>query len=257
MKTEYIDITYQLVFESPFHFGTGMRSGLINRSMAKDAEGFLYIPGSTLKGALRERCEQLAHQFHHKAISPHTPDLFELESTTNLVGSIFGTRFNPGTIYFDDARMIDEDKQIFETDKGVSVPKHTETMLRSWQTFERTQAGISRLTGTAKQGHLYTTEYGLQKLHFKGQIYGVLTGIPLGGFYAGGINRGTYPLLLLLAGLLSLSQLGGNKSTGAGKIRCEILNDEICIEKNALPIKTLLAELPALDYEFFELVAEE
>src|SRR5437667_12848868 len=55
-----ISIEYDLTFATQFHCGTGIREGLIDRTVVRDSERYLYIPGSTFKGVLRERCEQLA-----------------------------------------------------------------------------------------------------------------------------------------------------------------------------------------------------
>src|SRR5579875_3512909 len=72
-----IQITYELTFDTLFHCGTGIREGLIDRTVVRDSKGYLYVPGSTFKGILRERCEQLARLYEpgkqeHSAIaSPH------------------------------------------------------------------------------------------------------------------------------------------------------------------------------------------
>jgi CRISPR/Cas system CMR subunit Cmr4 (Cas7 group RAMP superfamily) len=45
-----IHITYTLTFTTPFHCGTGLRSGLIDRTVVRDKDGYLYVPGSTITG---------------------------------------------------------------------------------------------------------------------------------------------------------------------------------------------------------------
>jgi CRISPR/Cas system CSM-associated protein Csm3 (group 7 of RAMP superfamily) len=235
LRTERITIGYRLTFESAFHFGTGLRGGLVDRLVARDTEGFLYVPGSTLKGALRERCEQLAELFNLQATSPHIEAWREANrQDPDIVARIFGTRFLPGRVYFDDAQMVEEDRALFEVDG-----EERKAEFRAWQTEQRTQVAISRRTRTAQHGMLYTSEYGVCNLHFEGQIIGVLKGTPL--FDS---TVGTFPLLLLIAGLLSLGRVGGNKSSGAGKLTCEIREQEISIDDNELALKTLLEELP-------------
>ncbi|MBV9230775.1 MAG: hypothetical protein JOZ18_15815, partial [Chloroflexi bacterium] len=54
-----VQIDYILSFTAPFHLGTGIRVGLIDRTIIKDADGYLYVRASTLKGVLREYCERL------------------------------------------------------------------------------------------------------------------------------------------------------------------------------------------------------
>lgn len=60
VKTDRIQIDYELTFHTLFHCGTGIRTGLIDRTVVRDGDGYLYVPGSTFKGVLREHCEQLS-----------------------------------------------------------------------------------------------------------------------------------------------------------------------------------------------------
>src|SRR5581483_4906004 len=53
MKLDRISITYDMTFETPFHCGTGLRAGLIDRTIVRDHDGYLYVPGSTIKGVVR------------------------------------------------------------------------------------------------------------------------------------------------------------------------------------------------------------
>lgn len=240
MKTERIVIDYRLTFETAFHCGTGLRGGLIHRLAARDADDYLYIPGSTLKGALRERCEQLAGQFGLPTASPHIEVWREAHPDRDIVTQTFGSRFYPGRLAFDDALMVKESRALFE---------HNVEALRSrfkaWQTEKRTQVSISRLTGAANSGMLYTSEYGVRALSFEGKIMGALTGVPLEETPAG-----TFSLLLLVTGLLSLDRIGGNKSTGAGKFACKI--QSLLIDGQPISAETLLEVLP-----WFQLYAEE
>src|SRR5690348_6969874 len=62
-RNDRLRLDYKLTFTTPFHCGTGLRAGLVDRTVRRDHEGYLYIPGSTLKGVLRERCEQVARLY--------------------------------------------------------------------------------------------------------------------------------------------------------------------------------------------------
>ncbi|HLX40940.1 MAG TPA: RAMP superfamily CRISPR-associated protein, partial [Ktedonobacteraceae bacterium] len=62
-RIDRIQIDYTLTFKTPFHCGTGIRAGLIDRTVVKDGAGYLYVPGSTFKGMVREYCEQLSRMF--------------------------------------------------------------------------------------------------------------------------------------------------------------------------------------------------
>ncbi len=246
MKTEHIQIDYELTFTSAFHFGTGMRGGLVHRLVARDADGFLYVPGSTLKGALRERCEQLAKLFDLQITSPHTEDFREANRRDpDIVARIFGSRFMPGQVYFDDAQMTQSTRDLFETDT-----EHLKSKLQAWQVERRTQVSLSRATRTAQSGMLFTSEYGVPNLIFEGSIVGLLAGFPLGSDKG---NKGTYSLLLLLAGLKSLDRLGGSKSSGAGQVVCQLTDCKV--DGQVTAPDNLIKRLEEIEY--YWLVREE
>src|SRR5712692_9672242 len=108
MQSDLLKIEYILTFATPFHFGTGIREGLIDRTVIRDDGGYLYVPGSTLKGVLRERCEQLA-RFYEGASgrehvrSPHDADVALLglgNGNPSMVARIFGSQNRPGRLFF-------------------------------------------------------------------------------------------------------------------------------------------------------------
>ena len=241
-KTESISITYSIRFQTPFHFGTGLRIGLIQRSVARDEKDFLYVPGSTLKGVLRERCEQIARLFGLEARAPHAQTLdkalSEAHPKPDIITRIFGSRFLPGQLFFDDAQLQHEQQGWFEPDTR-HENEHRRDELRTWQTEKRTQVTISRLFGTAEPGRLYNSEYGMRSLCFIGRISGLLTGVGL----PDPDLPGTYSLLFLSIALQSLDSdfIGGNKSTGAGHISLEI--NDFQVDGNPLDSRELLKDL--------------
>jgi CRISPR/Cas system CSM-associated protein Csm3 (group 7 of RAMP superfamily) len=244
LRAERIEIAYRLTFESAFHFGTGMGGGLMDRLVARNTDGFLYVPGSTVKGVLRERCEQLVGVFGLQATSPHLEEWREANHLNpDIVARIFGTRFLPGTLYFDDAQMISEDRVLFETEV-----KQQRDAFKARQIEQRTQVALSRRTRTAQHGMLYTSEYGIRNLHFEGEILGMLTGFPVEES-----PRGTFSLLLLLTGLKSLEHIGGSKSTGAGKVTIELI--DCSIDGETLDPTLILEQLQMLEY--YQLYREE
>lgn len=238
IRTDFITIDYALTFDTPTHFGTGLRAGLIHRTVSRDASGYLYVPGSTLKGVLRERCEQLARLFKLREHEPHsdTSALAEFAPQADIVERIFGSRFRPASLYFDDARLSQEDQQLFD---GADQPKK----YLEKQTFQRTQVSMSRLTGTASQGLLYTSEFGLSQLRFTGQIYGSLSGRATWDQ----ADSPTYALVLLVAGLLSIDRMGGSKSRGAGQCQCTIKEAAVQINQQPWPVTTILEFLDGLE----------
>ncbi len=226
-RTESISIAYSIRFLTPFHFGTGLRVGLIQRSVARNAKDFLYVPGATLKGVLRERCEQIARLFGLEARDPHAQTLektlSEAHPNPDIITRIFGSRFQPGQLFFDDAQLEHTQQAWFEPDAHHTNTRRRDEFL-AWQTEKRTQVAMSRLFGTAEPGRLYSSEYGMRSLCFVGRISGLLKGFALQPD-----QPGTYSLLLLSMALQSLDSdfIGGNKSTGAGHIRLEITDLQV------------------------------
>lgn len=251
LTTNSISIDYQIQFKAPFHFGTGLRNGLINRSIARNAEQYLYVPGSTLKGVLRDRCEQLARLFNLEAHEPHEETLSEAHPILDIVTRIFGSRFYPGQLYFDDAQLMGTQQAWFEPNpQGQQIDDLRRGEFRAWQTENRTQVSLSRLLGTAKQGHLYSSEYGVRTLCFTGRIIGRLT-----GFAFSDEAQGNYALLLLVAAIQSLDDdaVGGNKSTGSGRMSLEIT--KLQVAGMPMDIPKLLEQLDNLEY--YQLEKEE
>lgn len=243
LTTDSISIDYQIQFYAPFHFGTGLRNGLIHRSVARDVDGFLHVPGSTLKGVLRERCEQIARLFNLEAREPHEEALSEAHPSLDIVTRIFGSRFHPGQLYFNDAHLVKDQQAWFEpSTQSKQVDELRRDEFRAWQTEKRTQVSLSRLLGTAEQGHLYNSEYGVRTLRFTGHIVGQLTGFTLSEE-----APGTYSLLLLVVAMQSLDgdSIGGNKSTGGGRMHLEIT--DLQVAGAPVNVAALLAELDNLE----------
>jgi CRISPR/Cas system CSM-associated protein Csm3 (group 7 of RAMP superfamily) len=228
IRTDRIQICYTLEFSSPFHCGTGVREGLIDRSVMRDGGQYLYVPGSTIKGVVRELCEQLARFYEDsdedlrkRIASPHDKAiaLSDLGSKPTLVTRIFGSQIRPGHLFFNDARQTKEDKERYDTR---DEPKRYQSM----QTDLYTQVRLDRPTRTAVRGALYSSEFGVRKMSFQGSIVGALQCIPLVAsvdeLFSGKLDEPSYSLLLLLVGLYMVDRLGGNKSTGKGECRCTI-----------------------------------
>jgi CRISPR/Cas system CMR subunit Cmr4 (Cas7 group RAMP superfamily) len=223
-RTDRLSIDYGLTFLAPFHFGTGFRQGLVDRTVARDRQGHLYLPGATFKGAVRERCEQLARTYEELAemrallTSPHDEDvaLRGLGSRISMITRIFGSQMVPGTLFFDNARLV---RATEAESPEITVPQESPEA----QVTPYTQVRLHRLTRTAVPGALYTSEFGRRHLTFYGRIRGWLTCLPLDEEP----RSPTYSLLLLLAGLHLVERLGANKSTGKGRCPCEVLRLEI------------------------------
>lgn len=238
-----IQIQYQLEFDAPFHFGTGISAGLIDRTVIRDDGGYFYVPASTFKGVLREHCEQLCRFYlpAQSVASPHNAyaALADFSGTLTPVSRIFGSQLTPGQLRFYDATQTENERRMYDSwdrSDDQRVGKY-----KSAQASITTQVRIDRLTRTAAEGALYTSEFGIRGLLFEGRIDGWLACTPVEALAVsasdgeGFSGAPTYSLLLLLAGLQLIERLGGNKSTGKGHCICRIetlaLNKRACSEK--------------------------
>ena len=238
-RTDHVKVSYSLTFDASFHCGSGLSRLLIDRAVRRDFEGHLIVPGSTVKGTLRDRCEQLARLFGLEARSPHD----ELEAlkeyiAPDLLARLFGSRLRGGALYFDDLTMASEDAALFDV-----------TQLS--QTGERTQVSLSRSTGAARPKALFSSEFGFTGLGFMGEIAGHIRDLPLDE----SPDSPTYALLLLLTGLLSLDRMGGNKSTGFGRCRTEITS--LIVNNEPRSVGHWLKRLADLEYADFAREADE
>ncbi len=63
---------------SPLHAGTGQSVGAVELAIARDrATGFPYLPGSSIKGSLRDRCEQTSPADVRAVFGPDTANAHE------------------------------------------------------------------------------------------------------------------------------------------------------------------------------------
>ncbi|QBD78670.1 hypothetical protein EPA93_22850 [Ktedonosporobacter rubrisoli] len=232
-RTDLIEIHYDLKFRTPFHMGSGLRVGLIDRTVVRDRDNNLYVPGSSLKGCVREHCERLERLYTEEAssqasqhiVSPHDTEkaLWLIGHPLSMVTRIFGSSYYPGHLHFEDARLAEDEKISQQEDE------HEKPVL---QTFLYTQARLDRPTRTAVPGALYSSEFGLREITFKGSVTGWLECIPIEELETEtGKITPTYSLLLLLAGLHMVERLGGNKSVGKGECGLEISQVSIKNEK--------------------------
>lgn len=244
-RTDRLLIDYTLAFNTPFHCGTGIRESLIDRTVVRDSDGYLYVPGSTLKGVLRDRCEQIARFYGQtepamnngtpadtgmqRVPSPHdaTAALAGLgKSKPTMITRIFGSQNKPGLLFFDDAYQSQEEQEQYDSLEEPMVKGKGK--YQSLQVSVSTQVRLDRPTRTAVPGALYTSEFGNNDITFYGTIQGWITCTPIPSDAidvagdTGTVGTPTYSLLLLLAGLRMLERLGGNKSTGKGNCICTI-----------------------------------
>lgn len=259
MRNDMIEVCYTLTFQSGFHCGTGLRQGMLHRGVVRDADGFLYVPGSTMKGTLRDHATQIARFLGLDGRVPHIASstqavnrgdpgaLAEFATTNTSVFRIFGSRYRPGTLCFDDALLCQEQREFFCP--STKQAKQTERFLAQ-QVEVRTRVSMSRITGTAHRHMLFSSEYGAPGMQFEGSISGWLEGLPV-------VSDASvsYSLLLLLAALASLTHIGSGKSAGLGKVSCSLTSLKINSQEMIDKVIHWLGLLT--DFEYYSLVAEE
>ncbi len=196
-----LELTLSFQFETIWHTGSGDGNILTDRLLQRDARGNPYLPAGTLKGVIRESCEKLCRTLNFPEPSdPHSIDLHfpgafgPLSRAPSPVDRLFGNKFEEGGLYFRNAYPVGD-------------PNFTS---RNFQIRNRVK--INRKLGTAKQNHLFTTEYA-----------------PPGKFQTTisarhrdlAVFEETDPpfaYCLLIASIGMVNRLGGDKSTGGGHI---------------------------------------
>jgi len=244
LEIEKINLEYTLHMFSRFHCGTGYSFGLVDRMARKDHSGYLLISGSTVKGLVRENCERILAMCDLEPGQPQD-EIKEIMhiNRPRINDMIFGSKFHPGMLYFNNAELSEDDKVIFDG-PGTGGKKR----YLSLQTKILTQTSISRRLGVVKQKSLFNSEYGINQLTFKGRIFGMLQGMSISEL--GIDSKGTDSLLLTLAGLLMIENMGSDRTRGAGKCRVDITNLMVDdIETDPCDILTAMKEFPYLYLE--------
>lgn len=154
MKVAYCDFDFfkcliridaRIVNESPLRVGSKseVRPGSIDLAVERDPRNKVYIPGSSVKGALRALAESLARSMGLPVCNPLSEeDKVREEKGPCVVCGIFGgggkkrNRVASHIIVYDSYPEIEDVK-----------------------TYTRTRVAIDRFSLTARQGALFTYEY--------------------------------------------------------------------------------------------------
>ena len=226
MPWVYLDLPLTINVEGPLHVGTGYDRGLIQRTVVhervggrdKDVAYHVYIPGSSLKGKVRNACEDLVRLAGLRVCGAPRPETMCGRDRANhcLVCRVFGA---PGG-------NVPDGRELYWQDAHLTERWRRATSVRGCpvgQTMARTQVQLSRARGMAAEDRLYTSEFAAPGLAFAGRVSGWLKAMPCSA------DCGYYEVNLLLAGLRLVETLGGRRSRGAG--RCRIaLPDEVSLQ---------------------------
>jgi len=203
---------------SSWHIGTGMGQGLVDRTTQRDPTGNVFIPGSTIKGRLRNACEQLARLYWSqdnklRTCTPPLPQKMCRGTDACIVCRIFGSAYLGERVYVANGALVSTLRGFYPA---------------AGQAQARTRVKLNNRLGIAQHGHLYTTEYAESGLVFRSEIAGTISLTPFEGD-----RTKAYELILLAGGLRLVKDLGGNKSAGFGA--CEMSFDgDISVDGQAV-----------------------
>lgn len=198
VKTRY-HITYELKITSPRCFcGAGYGAGGVDRTFMRDINKNMFIPGSQIKGIIRNHCEDLLKNLGSEVTDTHDHD--KLQKENSLIVKIFG---KPGP----------NDVVSIFSDVTVKEPQTQHSVIRK-------SIRMNRMLGKPEPQALFDTEYAIppveNNFNFNGQITLWLEHKP---------DTVSPELTLLCAGMRLVDAVGGDKSTGAGF--ADIFNIEI------------------------------
>jgi len=200
-------IEYSITLNSPLHIASGLEApGYADRIVLRDKGNMPYIPGSSLKGALRAAVTRLG-----RTLSVPECGGAECSNPKCLLCRLFGSVKSPGLLRFGDAR--------------IATGTAEEPFDPAWFSV-RNGVQICRQRRIAREGLLYNLEYAdvPSDQVFTGHISGWVGDDNL-------LDMDLPPTVwALLCGLRLVDKLGGNRSRGAGSVRIEatkiLLNGE-------------------------------
>lgn len=232
VEIEIRPLTIQM--DGPLALGTGFRRGLIHHTVERDADGFAYIPASSLKGRVRRACEQLAKDVGLRVChAPRPGGMCSAHKQACLVCRVFGSPGRGSDLHWRDAHLTEDYRAAFDdNDDGIN---------REAQFYARTQVQLSRVLGTSAPDRLFTSEFTVEDLCFESSITGWLEVTPI----AGDDLTGGYEMLLLIAGLRLVNTIGGGASRGAGWISLK-LPEKVSIDDTEVHWKKVLENVELL-----------
>lgn len=193
-KTRELKLKLNLL--SDLHIGAGTGGeGWIDRSVIRGTDGFPYIPGSHLKGVVRDHAEQIRDIIEPSSCrAPKADNMCPRvnEAKSCLVCKIFGNPQLHSSVIFSDLTLANEIRRL-------NIDPALITNIRN-------QVSIDRRRHTSKDGRLFNSEV-----------------VPLGTAFSGSIKllRVLEPdeEKLLQRALKLTDRLGANKSVGLGNVQ--------------------------------------
>ncbi len=256
--TQRLDVRFCIHWEAPWHVGSGQGTAGVDRLVRRRACGrrgarLPYVPGSALKGVLRHQCERLLTALKGNFVSPHVapgaepPDaLLEafrpLRDSALVIDRLFGTRYQGECLFVEDALP----------------PEPTGDLPTTLPTMPMGRTSIDRLTGTVRHRTLFVTEVVMAR---DAVLVGHLQARHGPGVLTLKDGNSGFPMeySLLLAGLLSIDALGGDKSAGLGRCRIEVPQGHVrWNDEPEFPLSKALASFEEADWlDWLTMVRDE
>ncbi len=244
MKSQRLNLCYHIIWQGRWHVGSGYQSAVADRLLRRLPNNAPFVPGSQIKGVLRHQCERLALALDLKVINPHAgieedeqnliKHFTPLKKSDLMVDRLFGSRYQGECLFVTNA---------------VPMSSAEKSM-----TSVQARTAIDRVTGTVMEQHLFTTELTEGDVNLRGKIRarhpaGVLTqdedGFP-------------WEYALLIATLLSLDALGGDKSLGLGRCEVQIEPESLYWNDQRISLDEALQSFQEEDWgEWVDILREE
>jgi CRISPR-associated protein Csx10 len=232
-------LSYVLYVPGDMHIGTGMGlPGLIDEHIVRDHRGFTYVPGSHIKGLVRDSCVQLLNYLGKlKDICQGQRDRLEdkdlpyglcgfLGQSPCVICAIFGSPATPAGFWFSPAE--------YEPDYRNAV-READPSLAWRDMFTSAHAAIDPQTKRAAEYQLFSLEVARPVAAFRGRIE------PLPALTEAKVNE-TELLGWLTASLLFTRHLGGRRRRGWGRCRFELDQSEPSTVASLAALRELLKE---------------
>jgi len=196
----------------------------VDKATARDADGKLIVPGSTLKGRIRWECERIARALDWEICNAPQPDnmcpyFWHHRGVSDdrycLVCETFGSSRRPAALWFGDA-ILGDDERLRNT--PVWQPQKSANERRPFDAQIRPGVSVSRTRRAAFSERLFFTETSVPNARFR--FCAVIEGEPPSDKHRA----------LLMAGVRSLSLVGSGRSRGLGWVRvarCVLDGDEV------------------------------
>ncbi len=196
-----LQIKIQLLSDTTFGRGDGV-AGLVDQEVEHDAYGFPYLRGRTLKGLLREECENLI------AVLPSHESEW-LSIAYKLFGEP-GSDLNSKRILHVGDACLPQDLRAAVAQQ-IDADQLTKTDVLNSLTTIRRQTSIEALTGVPDKGSLRSARVIVRELELSANL----------DFEQEPTNA---MKSLITVGTLALRHLGTGRHRGRGHVRCTLHN---------------------------------